>query len=76
MSKETTIWVSSAQLRRVLLRLPKYSGDTKQILKNHKIQMTEKMNNAAGTLYPSVANKDSCLNRRLITFSLDNSLYK
>lgn len=64
------------QLRTVLLRLSKYSGHKKQILKNPKLQMTEKMNNAAGTAYPGAANKDSRLNRRLITFSLENSLYK
>lgn len=38
--------------------------------------MTEKMNNAAGTMYPGAANKDSRLDRRLITFSLENSLYE
>lgn len=38
--------------------------------------MTEKLNNAAGTIYPSAADKDSWLNRRLIAFLLENSLYK
>lgn len=34
------------------------------------------MNNAAGCIYPSAADKDSWLSRRLITFSLEESLYK
>lgn len=38
--------------------------------------MTEKMNNAAGATYPTAADKDSWPNRRLITYSLENSLYK